>query len=542
MFGQMMKMPLLISSLIDHANRNHGDTEIVSVNTDGGVTRKNWSSISQSSKNLAVALDKLGIDRDACCATLAWNNYRHLEIYFGVSGCGRICHTLNPRLFPEQLVYIFNHAQDSILFVDVTFLPAIAAIKNRLKHLKHIVLLSERNEDALTHIPDLLFYDELVEENVDDYDWPLIDENRASSLCYTSGTTGDPKGVLYSHRSTVLHCLASSLPDSLNLSARDSVMPVVPMFHVNAWGIPYAAAMVGARLVFPGPGLDGKSLVGLINSEGVTLALGVPTIWQGLLGELEKTNQTLPSLVRTVVGGAACPESMIETFREQYGVETIHAWGMTELSPIGTVNTLLLKHKSLPEKEQHSIRASQGRCLFGVEMRVVDDERNSLPRDNTSQGDLQCKGHWVVDRYFKADDSALEDGWFSTGDVSSIDSDGYMTIRDRSKDIIKSGGEWISTVELENVIVAHPNVAAAAVIAAKHKKWDERPVVLIVLKENQSVTESDILSFYENKIAKWQTPDRVIFVDKLPLNGTGKLMKNKLRDEYGDCLLANSET
>lgn len=537
MLGQMMLKPLLISSLIDHAEKYHGGTPIASVETAGGIVYKTWAEVAQRAHQLASALDKLGIKESTCCATLAWNNHRHLEIYFGVSGGGNICHTINPRLFPAQLAYIINHAKDKILFFDKTFLPLVLALKDKLETVEHYVLLSPPDAEATAQFPSLVFYEDLIATGDSAYPWPSFDEQTASSLCYTSGTTGDPKGVLYSHRSTVLHSFAITMPDSMALSARDTIMPVVPMFHVNAWGIPYGAAMVGASLVLPGPGLDGESLRKLIDSEKVTLALGVPTIWQGLLQALEKSGVTQTSLKRTVIGGAACPPSMIATFRDKYKVETIHAWGMTELSPIGSINNLLAKHLHLPQEQQWQIRNTQGRPPFGVELRIVNDEGVAMPDDGTAQGNLQARGHWVVESYFKKDQSALEDGWFSTGDVSTIDPDGYMSIRDRSKDIIKSGGEWISTVELENIAVAHPDLIGAAAIAAKHPKWDERPLLVVVKREGHEVTAKDVLAFFEGKIAKWQIPDDVVFVESLPLNATGKLMKNKLREMYGNYLL-----
>lgn len=536
MLGQMMQMPLLISSLLEHAERYHGATEIISVNTSGGRTRTNWTSVGKRARQLASRLEQMGIQVGECCATLAWNNHRHLEIYFGVSGSGRICHTINPRLFPAQLNYIINHAQDQVLFFDKTFLSTILSLRAQLPTIKAYVLLDAPDAEVQAQMPDVLFYEDLLAVGDSAYQWPSFDENQASSLCYTSGTTGDPKGVLYSHRSTVLHSLSASLPDSLNLSARDRVMPVVPMFHVNAWGVPYAAAMVGAGLVMPGPNLDGLSLLTLIDEEQVSVALGVPTIWQGLLTAIERTGSTVPSLERTVVGGAACPPSMMSKFRE-YGVDTIHAWGMTELSPIGTVNALLYKHASQPPDQQQQVRLSQGRPLFGIELRVVNDEGEALEHDGQTQGNLQCRGHWVVDTYFHAEHNALEDAWFSTGDVATLDVDGYMNIRDRSKDIIKSGGEWISTVELENIAIAHPDLIGAAAIAAKHEKWDERPLLIAVRREGRDVSAAEVLAFFDGKIAKWQIPDDVIFVEALPLNGTGKLMKNKLREQYGTYLL-----
>jgi fatty-acyl-CoA synthase len=538
MFGSMMHQQLTVSSQLAHAARYHADREVVSVETTGGVERTNWGQVEQNARQLASALESLGLEKGARCATIAWNNRRHLEIYFGVAGAGMICHTINPRLFPEQLIYIINHAKDQVLFLDATFLPVAAKLGEHLKTVKHVVLMGPRNEEFAAQVPNLKFYDELVASGDADYVWPEIDENTPSSLCYTSGTTGNPKGVLYSHRSTVLHSLAGNQPDGLAISARDTVMPVVPMFHVNAWGVPYIAAANGCKLVMPGPNMDGASLANLIDDEKITLALGVPTIWLGLLAALEEKGSTAPSLERTVIGGSACPPSMIETFRDKYDCTVIHAWGMTETSPLGTVNNLLQKHDALSVEEQNKIREGQGRPPFGVELRLVDDEGHILPHDGVTQGELQIRGHWIVENYFMVEESALTiDGWFDTGDVATVDPDGYMIIRDRSKDIIKSGGEWISTVELENIAVGHPAIANAAAIAARHEKWDERPVIIALLAEGQSVSEEELLAYYDGKIAKWQIPDKVIFTDALPIGGTGKVLKNKLREQYGECLI-----
>jgi len=487
---------------------------------------------------LGDALRKLGLGAQARCGTIAWNNRRHLEIYFGTSGAGFVCHTINPRLFPEQLIYIINHAEDEVLFIDQTFIPLIKAIRSKLPGLKHIVLMEGRDQAAAEEIEGLLFYDELIATGAPDFEWPEFDENTASSLCYTSGTTGNPKGVLYSHRSTVLHAFASNLRDCIGFSARDVVMPVVPMFHVNAWGSPYASAMVGARMVMPGPGLDGVSLVNLIDGHRVNVALGVPTIWLGLLGEARKSGSRLESLERTVVGGSACPPSMITTFREDYGVELIHAWGMTEMSPLGSSNQPLAKHFDLPIEEQHALRENQGRPPWGVDLKIVNSDGEELPRDGEAQGDLMVRGHWILDSYFQKNrDETLTDGWFHTGDVATLDPDGYLSIKDRSKDIIKSGGEWISSVDLQNIAIAHPSLADAAVIGARHEKWDERPILIAVAAEGQSPDEAEVLSIFEGKIAKWQVPDRVVFTDVLPRNATGKVLKRNLREEFGDVLL-----
>ena len=538
MLGQMMSQPLLISSQIVHAARYHHDTEIVSVETAGGTHRTNWGEVERRARKLASALTGLGLEAGDRVATLAWNNYRHLEIYFGVSGAGFVCHTINPRLFADQLVYIINHARDRVLFVDRSFLPIIEGIRDRLEHLEHLILLGPEEAEAAEKLPGIGFYDSLVEQGYDDYEWPDFPEETASSLCYTSGTTGNPKGALYSHRSTVLHSLAISLPDSMCLSGMDCMMPVVPMFHVNAWGIPYAAAMMGCRLVLPGPNLDGVSLKDLINGEQVTIAAGVPTLWQGLINALKDANETVPSLTRTVIGGSACPPWMIETLYRDYGVETLHAWGMTEMSPVGTVNVLLHKHRQLPEEEQLALRRSQGRPPFGVDLKIMNEAGEDLPRDGEARGDLYARGHWVISSYFDAQgQTPHKDGWFPTGDVAVIDPNGFVTIKDRSKDIIKSGGEWISSVELENLAAGFEGIADAAVIAGRHPKWDERPVLIAVLEPDSTLSEEDVLALFEGKVASWQKPDRVVFVDALPRNATGKIRKTELRDLYQNVLM-----
>jgi len=538
MLGQMMNDPLLISSLITHAQRYHASGEIHSVNTGGGVETTNWGQVGRNARALGSALARLGLDPQARCGTIAWNNRRHLEIYFGASGAGFVCHTINPRLFPEQLVYILNHAKDKVLFIDATFVPLVAAIRDKLDHLDHIILMEPEVGDAAKQIPGLIAYDAFIAGGDPAFDWPDLDENLASSLCYTSGTTGNPKGVLYSHRSTVLHSFGSNLADSIGMTAADVVLMVVPMFHVNAWGSPYASAMVGARVVLPGPGLDGASLVGHIDRFKVTVALGVPTIWLGLLGAAKEAGSTLASLGRTVVGGSACPPSMIATFRDEYQVELIHAWGMTEMSPLGTVNKPLAKHADLSIKDQHAQRENQGRPVYGVELEIWDDDGNPLPHDGQAQGDLVTRGHWILDAYFRAtSEETLRNGWFDTGDVATMDPDGYVTIRDRSKDIIKSGGEWISSVELENIAVAHPALANAAVIGVPHPKWDERPLLVAVKAERADPSEAELLAFFDGKIAKWQVPDKVVFIDALPLGATGKVLKRDLRDQFGDVLM-----
>jgi len=533
MHGLMQNMPLMISSLIRHADRNHGDTAIVSRETTGGLHRYAYSDAHRRARQMARALLSLGVKPADRVATLAWNNHRHFELYYAVSGMGAILNTVNPRLFPEQIAYIINHAEDGLVFFDLTFLPLVEGVAPHCKGVKAWVAMTDR-----AHMPesklDLLCYEELVNAHSDDYEWPEFDEHTASSLCYTSGTTGNPKGALYSHRSTVLHAYGSALPDALNLSARDTVLPVVPLFHVNAWGLPYACALAGAKLVMPGPQLDGASLHELFEAEEVTVSAGVPTIWLGLLQHLQAKGLKLTTVKRLVIGGSAAPPAMIRSFDEQFGVTVLHAWGMTEMSPLGTVNTPKAKHLKLSAAERDRVRLNQGRPIYGVDMKIVDDDGRELPRDGKAFGDLLVRGPWIVSGYFKGEGCNVlrEDGWFPTGDVATLDADGYMQITDRSKDVIKSGGEWISSIDLENLAVAHPAVAEAAVIGIAHPKWDERPLLIVVKKAGQEVTREQLLDFMRDKIAKWWMPDDVVFVDSLPHTATGKLLKTKLREEF----------
>lgn len=539
MLGNMMFQPLLISSMIEHAGRYHADTEVISKNTDTSITITNWGEIRQNSKRFANVLMQFGLELSDRVATIAWNNHRHLESWYAISGSGLVCHTINPRLFPEQLVFIINDAADRVLLFDKTFAPLIKAIKPLLKTVEQYICLDAEDPAITEALPEVQFYDSLIAQQSAEFSWPELDENIASSLCYTSGTTGNPKGVLYSHRSTTLHSYAISLPDSLNVSARDIMLPVVPMFHVNAWGTPYAAAMVGCTLVLPGPGLDGASLVNMIDTYKVSVALGVPTIWQGLIAAAQQSGSKLESLKRNVVGGSACPPAMLKVFKEQFDCETIHAWGMTETSPLGSANQIKTKHLNLSEEECLKVRLSQGRPPFGVDLRLTDEEKGTheIARDGKNVGNLQIKGHWIIDHYFGKEESALTtDGWFDTGDIATLNEDGFMTLCDRAKDLIKSGGEWISSVELENIAMGHPEVAMAAVIAAQHPKWDERPVLIVVKKSESRISETELLDYYDDKIAKWQIPDKVIFVDSIPLSGTGKMLKKDLRESYGSIL------
>jgi acyl-CoA synthetase (AMP-forming)/AMP-acid ligase II len=541
MFGLMQQQSLLISSLIEFANRHHGDGEVVSRRVEGDVHKYTWADVANRSRQMANALDGLKLAQGSRVATLAWNGYRHLELYFGVSGSGRVLHTLNPRLHPDQVVWIANHAEDQILFFDMTFLPLVQAVHAKCSSIKHWVAMCD--EDKLpkdSGIPNLTSYESLIAAQSMQFEWPQLDENTASSMCYTSGTTGNPKAALYSHRSTLLHAYAAALPDVMCISARDSILPVVPMFHVNAWGIPYSAAMTGAKLVFPGPALDGKSIYELIEAEKVTFAAGVPTVWQMLLSHMKPNALSFSSLKRTVIGGSACPPAMIDAFRELYGVDVLHAWGMTEMSPLGTLCTLKNKHLNLPEEAQMKLRLKQGRAIFGVDMKIVNEAGESLPHDGKTYGDLLVKGPWIIRDYFKQEGlSPLVDGWFPTGDVATIDEDGFMQITDRSKDVIKSGGEWISSIDIENIAMAHPDIMMAACIGMPHPKWDERPVVCVVKKPGANLTGSDLLKFYEGKTAKWQIPDDVIFVEAIPLGATGKMLKTKLRTQLADYKLPN---
>jgi 3-(methylthio)propionyl---CoA ligase len=538
MLGQMQSQPLLISSLITHAERHHGSTEIVSRRVEGDIHRSSWGQIARRARQVANALDSLHLAFGDRVATLAWNGYRHLELYFGVSGTGRVLHTLNPRLHPEQLAWIVNHADDRAVCFDMTFLPLVQAVAGKCPGVKHWVALCDADKlPAEAGIPGLVSYEAWMGGQSETYVWPELDENSASSMCYTSGTTGHPKAALYSHRSTLLHAYGAALPDALGCSARDAILPVVPMFHVNAWGLPYSAAAVGCKLVFPGPAMDGKSIYELLEAEKVTMAAGVPTVWQMLLGHMQANGLKFSTVKRTVIGGSACPPAMINAFNDTYGVEVLHAWGMTEMSPLGTVCTLKNAQLTLPAEDQLKVRLKQGRAVFGVDMKIVDESGNELPWDGKAYGDLLVRGPWIIASYFRGEGGdplrydANGKGWFPTGDVATIDADGFMQITDRSKDVIKSGGEWISSIDVENIAMAHPAVAMAACIGMKHPKWDERPIVVVVKKPGTEVTREELLAFYEGKTAKWQVPDDVVFVDAIPLGATGKMQKMTLRQQ-----------
>ena len=542
MLGLMQSQPLLISSLIEFAARHHGDGEIVSRRVEGDIHRYTYRDLAARARRLANALDAMPLALGDRVASLAWNGYRHMEMYFGVSGSGRVLHTINPRLHPDQIAWVMNHAEDQVLCFEMSFLPLVQAVYQKCPMVKKWVMLCDADKlPADTGIAGLVSYEEWISAYPSTYVWPQLDENTASSMCYTSGTTGHPKAALYSHRSSTLHAFAAALPDVMSISARDAILPVVPMFHVNAWGIPYSAALTGCKLVLPGPAMDGKSIYDLMEAEQVTYAAGVPTVWQMLLGHIGPKGLKFSSLKRTVIGGSACPPAMITAFQDGYGVEVLHAWGMTEISPLGTLCTLKNKQLKLPKDEQMRILQKQGRAIYGVDMKIVNGDGQELPWDGKTYGDLLVKGPWILDTYYKGTSPLIADEngqrWFPTGDVATIDPDGFMQITDRTKDVIKSGGEWISSIDIENIAMGHPAVAMAACIGMAHPKWDERPIVAVSLKAGAQVTREELLQFYEGKIAKWQIPDDVVFVDAIPIGATGKMLKVRLRDQLKDYVL-----
>lgn len=529
LLGGMQEKMLLVSDLITFAEKHHPDTEVVSRISGGGILRCSWADVARRARQVACRLDHMGIGPSARVGTLAWNGHRHLELYYGVSGSGRVLHTINPRLHADQVAWIVNHAGDEVLMFESDMLALVRAIHDRCPSVRQYVLLCDEALPLQSGVPGLVSYEDWIAGDSARYEWPLLDERAACALCYTSGTTGEPKGVLYSHRSTILHAYAAALPDSYGISARDVVLPVVPMFHANAWGVPYVAALTGCKLVLPGSALDGPSLHTLMETEGVTFAAGVPTVWQMLLTHVQGSGLRFGSLKRTVIGGSACSTGMIQAF-DALGVEVVHAWGMTELSPLGTVNAMKRRHQSWPLEERLALRRKQGRALFGVDLRLVDDAGKALPNDGSAPGHLQVRGPWVVRQYYRAETSALVDGWFSTGDVASIDADGYMEITDRSKDLIKSGGEWISSIAIENIAAAHPEVNMAACIAVKHPKWDERPVLVVLRRPGAQLTGEALLEFMAQRLPKWQVPDAAVFLEEMPVGATGKILKNRLRD------------
>ena len=539
MQGLMQNWPLRVSTIIDHAARFHGDREIVTRTIEGPIARTTYGQVHLRARKVAQALTRLGIREGDIVATMAWNTARHLEAWYGIMGMGAVCHTLNPRLFAEQLVYIINHAEDKVIFLDLTFVPILEGIADKLPNVKVYVVMTDRAHMPETKLPNALCFEEIVEAENGAFKWAEVDENAACGLCYTSGTTGNPKGVLYSHRSNVLHSMAANMGDALGMKCADTILPVVPMFHANAWGIAFAAPAVGAKIVMPGANMDGESIYELLDKEQVTATAAVPTVWLMLLQYLEKTGAELPKLDRVVIGGSAAPRSMIEIFEEKYGVKVFHAWGMTEMSPMGTLGALKAGMEDWPLEKQIDVKVKQGRAIYTVEMKITDDDGNELPSDGKAFGHLMVRGPAIAGAYLKGEGGNIldKDGWFDTGDVATIDPQGYMQITDRAKDVIKSGGEWISSIEIENLAVGHPKVAEAAVIGIAHPKWDERPLLIVVAKEGQEPTKDEILRYMEGKIAKWWMPDDVVFVDEIPHTATGKIQKLALREKFKDYTL-----
>ena len=540
MLGRMMDAPLLITEIMRFAERNFGDRQIVSVTCDQPRHRTTWSEIFRRARKLANALEAAGVKAGDRIGTIAWNDHRHLELYYAVSCMGAVLHTINPRLFPEQIEFIVNHAEDKLLFVDPTLLPIAAGLEGKAPCVERTIVLGSAATMPPAIVDRLQDYESFIADHPETFDWPVLDERTASALCYTSGTTGDPKGVLYSHRSTVLHAYAGCLPDTLGLSANDCVLAVVPMFHANAWGLPYNVPMTGAKLVFPGPRMgDAATIVKLLNEERVSLAAAVPTVWTLLLNHLQQTGEKLETLQRCLIGGSAVPLQMIRAFRDRYGVTVVQGWGMTEMSPLGTVSTLRPEQLELPAEAQVQLRGRAGHGIFGVSMKVVDEHDNELPWDGISAGELKVRGPWVCSGYFRLDDSPQHDahGWFATGDVATIHPDGFVQITDRAKDVIKSGGEWISSVDLENCACGHPEVLMAAAIGVKHPKWEERPVLIVVPKPDCAPQPESIQAHISQHFAKWQLPDAIVFAPSLPLTATGKINKRSLRETYGQVLM-----
>ncbi|MBV9330314.1 MAG: long-chain-fatty-acid--CoA ligase [Alphaproteobacteria bacterium] len=543
MLGLMQEWPLLVHKIIDHAALYHGEREVVSRTVEGPIHRTNYLQISARARRLASVLEKQGVRRGARVATLATNTYRHLEAWYGITGMGGVYHTLNPRLFADQLIYIANHAADQLLMFDICFSDVVARIAPNLPSIKAYVALTDRANLPALDVPGLVAYEDFIAGGSEDFPWKNISESNACGLCYTSGTTGNPKGVLYSHRSNVLHAMMAAQADAQGVRSADSVLPVVPMFHANAWALAFVAPMTGAKLVMPGAKLDGQSIYDLLETEQVTMTAAVPTVWLALLQYLEANALKLSTLKKVLIGGSACPRSMIETFEKKYGVEVVHAWGMTEMSPLGTLGSLKVGFDKLPYEQQLDYKVRQGRPVFGVEMKIVGDDNKERARDGKAFGRLKVKGPAVAKGYFRGEGRSAFDreGWFDTGDVATLDPDGYMTITDRAKDVIKSGGEWISSIEIENLAVGHPAVAEAAVVGLAHRKWDERPLLVVVPKPGEHPSKSDILGYLEGKIAKWWMPDDVVFVEEIPHTATGKIQKMTLRERFRDHFLEAAE-
>jgi 3-(methylthio)propionyl---CoA ligase len=539
MLGLMQDRPMMISSILSFAAQYHGDVEIVSVTADNPRHRYGYADAHKRACKLANALQRYGVKLGDRIATLAWNDYRHFELYFGVSGIGAVLHTVNPRLFADQLSYIFNHAEDRLLFIDPQFIPLVEQLGTQWKSIERVVVLAPADKMPETSVDGLISYEEFISAESEGFDWPEFDERTASSLCYTSGTTGNPKGVLFSHRSTVLHTLTVAAASNMAIMPHDNFLPVVPMFHANAWGTPYITPTAGSKMVFPGAHLDGARLYALLEEEKVTMSAGVPTVWLGLLNYVKEQGIGFNHLQRVLIGGAAAPGAMIDSFEKDYGVTVNHAWGMTEMSPVGTIGNIKRGHADKPQEEILALKRSQGHAFWGCDLKIVDDQGNRLPEDGETTGDLYVKGYFITSGYYNNPDATSEafdkDGWFQTGDVASIDKDGYLRITDRSKDVIKSGGEWISSIDLENLAVGHPDVAEAAVIGRPHHKWDERPLLIILPHDQDNPpSKESILSFMEGKIAKWWMPDDVAYVSEIPHTATGKIQKTELRKTFAD--------
>ena len=540
MIGDMQKWAPNVASIIEHAKQFHPEKEVISRMVSGDVHRTNYDEVCIRSRKLASALVKDGYKEGDVIATLALNTYRHLEMYYGISGMGAVTHTLNFRLHPEQAVYIINHAEDKIIFVEAPFVPILEALKDQLETVEKYIILCDQSEMPDTQLKNAISYESYIEDGDESYEWPQLKDDAACALCYTSGTTGNPKGVLYTHKSNILHAQASLT--AMLIKPSDSILMVVPLFHVLAWGIPYYGPMFGLKLVMPGMQMEGEPLYDLIDREDVSLAFGVPTIWMGLLAYCRENNKILSSVKNTIIGGSALSLSTLQEFDEVHDVNVIHAWGMTEMSPLGTTNVPTLEMESMSKDEKYAIQLKQGKPIYGVELKVVDDAGNDLPHDGESQGHLLVRGPWILQKYFKADNDAVDkDGWFDTGDISVLDQDGYMTIKDRAKDVIKSGGEWISSIDLENAAFGHPEVAEACVVGIPHPKWDERPMLFIVTNTGEEIDKQSILDFLASKVAKWWLPDEIIFLKELPHGATGKLQKFELREEYTNYYMENKD-